>query len=557
MARGYFCLVLHTHLPFVRGAGVWPFGEATLFQAVAETYLPLLEAMYDLVAEGHSPKVTLGLTPILLEQLDDSALLSRLEAYLKDKRAMAQADGRRFQKEGPDQLADLAEFYRNWYDHLLTAFRRRFHRDLVGAFRRLQDEGHIEILTGAATHAYLPLLEHDSSIYGQLKVGVDTYRRHFGRDPQGIWLPECGYRPAYLKDGKPKPGIEEFLANLGLRYFFTDSYALTGGPLLGKVAGDVRGPYGAVPRRLLIAKTLEWPMAVQATTFRPYFVQDSPVAVFARNERTGLQVWSETFGYPGDPTYREFHRQAPDSGLQYWRVTGPAGDLGQKELYRPEPAMERVKEHARHFAGVVEAELEGYFQQGGEPGILAAAYDTELFGHWWFEGVAFLEEVLRLLDQHPTVKVATVQEYLELHPPREAIALPESSWGLGGGHATWLNPETKWMWPLIRRAEHWMEELVAAGTAARGRLRQVLNQAARELLLLEASDWPFLVTTQQAKGFSAGRFQKHLSRFHHLASIAQKGRVSREDTAYLKDVAESDNPFPNIDYRIFIARESD
>lgn len=554
MARSYFCLVLHSHIPFVRGAGAWPFGEETLFQVIAESYIPLLNALYDLVEEGHSPRITIGFTPILLEQLADPQLIRRFQKYLRDKKKVAEKDARRFRNGGQEQFQALAEFYSQWYAGLLDSFRHRFSGDLLSGFRHLQDEGHIEILTSASTHGYLPLLERDSSIYGQLKVGVETYRRHFRRPPQGIWLPECGYRPPYLKDGVIKPGVADFLNELGLGYFFTDTHALRGGPLLGKAAGDIIGPYASVPKRILLERQPE--RVSPATTFRPYFVEDTAMAVLARNERTGLQVWSESMGYPGDADYREFHRQASTSGLQYWRITAANTELGQKELYNPQWAAHRVREHAQHFAGVIAAELAGYASEDGEPGIVVAAYDTELFGHWWFEGMDFLKELIRRLHQHPEVELTTAAAYLERYPPQEAISLPESSWGQGGGHDTWLNPQTEWMWPLIHRAEQWMEELVAAYPVARGRLRQTLEQVARELLLLQASDWPFLVSTGQAQEFAAARFQKHLARFHHLATIAQKGRVDREDSQYLKQVVEGDNPFPEIDYRVFAARES-
>jgi len=283
MKKGAFTFVLHTHLPYVREAGRWPFGEEMLHQVIAESYIPLLDALYDLKEEGHRPRLTLGLTPILLEQLADPGILSRLEIYLQERLELAKGDLDKYEREGHGHLSYLARFYHDWYEEILISFRERYGRDLVGAFRRLQEEGTLEIITSAATHAYLPLMERDSTIYGQLKVGIDSYRRHFGQAPGGVWLPECGYRPAYLKEGRYKPGIEEFLADLDLRYFFTDTHALEGGPLLGKAAGDVIGPYGGVPRRKLVIS--EESLATKGTTFRPYFVHGTPVAVLGRSTR--------------------------------------------------------------------------------------------------------------------------------------------------------------------------------------------------------------------------------------------------------------------------------
>jgi 1,4-alpha-glucan branching enzyme len=402
----------------------------------------------------------------------------------------------------------------------------------------------------------LPLLDRDSSIYGQLKTGLETSRRLIGRAPTGVWLPECGYRPAYQLDSRYKPGIEEFLANLNLGYFFTDTSVVTGGRMVGKVAGDVVGPYGAVPERKLVVRADERPVAEKRTTMRPYYVQAANVAVYGREARTGEQVWAASTGYPGDFVYREFHRKDPNSGAQYWRITGAGIDLGQKELYEPARAFQRIYDHADHFVSTVAQLVRDYHSEHNQRGIVVSAYDTELFGHWWFEGVAWLKEVLRQLAQNPDVELTTAGDYLRTEPPTEVLALPESSWGKGGTHWTWLNPDTEWMWPLIHSAEKTMEGLVAAIPDAEGEQAQLLNQTARELLLVESSDWPFLMSTGQADEYASGRFQQHLARFNHLAAMARRGTpLSAADRRFLENVSELDNPFPQLDYRVFAARE--
>jgi len=559
MKKGAFTFVLHTHLPYVRNAGRWPHGEEMLHEAMAETYIPLLNALYDLKAEGFEPRLTIGLTPILVEQLADEDVKAHFELYLEERIELAEVDLERHRAAGHGHLAYLAEFYLDFYRGLLSSFRERYRRDLVGAFRRLQDEGNLDIITSAATHAYLPLMERDSTIHAQLKVGLESYRAHFGRAPKGIWLPECGYRPPFMResDGKSyyKPGLEEFLAELGLLYFFTDTHVIEGGRMVGKVVGDVIGPYGAMPVRKLVIPPEKRPQVARGTTFRPYYVRGAEVAVFGRDEGTGLQVWSATHGYPGDFLYREFHRKDDRSGLQYWRITGARVDLGQKDLYDPQRAFEQVRIHADHFVELVAGRLRDFHHRMGEYGVVVSAYDTELFGHWWFEGIAWLKEVLRRLERHQEVELTTARDYLESHPPREVLALPESSWGQGGGHWTWLNPDTEWMWPLIHAAERRMEQLVERHPQAAGAMREVLVQAARELLLLEASDWPFLITTGQAREYARGRFQAHLARFNHLASIADAGRMGEEARRFLQRTAEADNPFPGLDYRVFAGRE--
>jgi 1,4-alpha-glucan branching enzyme len=410
---GYFTFVLHSHIPYVRQAGRWPFGEETLHEVMAETYIPLLDALFDLKSEGVVPRLTLGLTPILLEQLADPLVLTHFELYVREKLELVHLDIARHAASGDDALLALGRYYQAWYEGILDSFTNRYHRDLVGAFRRLRDEGNLDILTSAATHGYLPLMERDSTIHGQLATGLASSRRHLGSAPAGIWLPECGYRPAYYKDGKSdylKPGIESFLANLNLQYFFTETNVITGGDLVGKVAGDAIGPYGAIPKRTLAVAPASEP--TEKTTFRPYYVAASPISVFGRDERTGMQVWSSAHGYPGDFAYREFHRKDDHSGLQYWRVTGARVALGKKDLYQPEAAQTQVSAHAAHFVRLVARRLGAYRKEHEAPGLIVSAYDTELYGHWWFEGVSWLKEVMRLLAAHPQVELCTAASYL-------------------------------------------------------------------------------------------------------------------------------------------------
>ncbi len=554
MVLGYFTFVLHSHLPYVRLAGRWPHGEEMLHQATAETYIPLLNALYELKAEGYSPRLTIGLTPILLEQLADADVRNHFDMYLEERLTLIEGDLARFELEGQIHLAYLARFYRDWYGGIRESFRQRYQRDLVGAFRRLQKDGNLEAITSAATHSYLPLMARDSSIYGQLQVGASSYWRQFDTRPRGIWLPECGYRPPFMEGERYRPGEEELLAELNLQYFFTDTHAIQGGRLVGKMAGDVAGPYGGLPKRRLVLPADERPQVTDRSVMRPYYVRAAKVAVFGRNERTGLQVWSASQGYPGDFLYREFHRKDSGSGMQYWRITSNTAGLGEKEPYDPYPAFQKVKDHAAHFVHLVREELKGFAATNKTPGIVVSAYDTELFGHWWFEGVAWLQEVLRQMEKSEDIGLTTTDRYLAEYPPDEVIDLPESSWGEGGGHWTWLNPETEWMWPLIHSAERRMEKLVAQHPEP-GEMARVLAQTARELVLLEASDWPFLTSTGQAREYAIGRFQQHLARFNALASLAERGEPLRPgDVEFLATAEEQDNPFPEIDYRAFRER---
>ena len=538
-SKGAFTFVLHSHLPYARMAGRWPHGEEWIHEAATETYLPLLAALFDLAEEGVRFRLTIGITPVLAEQLADADVLRNFEDYLADLEQRAISDVSRFERSGDEQRASIAQFHSERFNWLLSQFRTRFGRDLIGAFRRLQDSGYVEIASSAATHGYLPLFERDSSIRGQIETGVRTYERHFGRAPESFWLPECAYRPA--KDGRP--GLETFLAEAGVTTFFVETHTILGGNPVGKAQGDAVGPYGEVARRYTVPCADAAPPS-QRTTFEPYWVGEPRVAAIGRNMATGLQVWSADHGYPGDFWYREFHKKDGDSGLHYWRVTGARVDLGNKQLYHPGQAFDRVHEHAAHFAALVEEQAAHYHGSSGRYGIISSAYDTELFGHWWFEGVSWIQEVLRRLSASEVVDLTGAAEFVRKHPPEDVVELPEGSWGQQGTHFTWLNADTQWMWPIINAAQRRMEEILTKDHSN----GEAVAQLARELLLLESSDWPFLVTTGQARQYAELRFSQHVERFEALADQLESGEV---DANYLRDLQHRDNVFPDIDARDF------
>lgn len=557
---GAFTFVLHSHLPYARLAGRWPHGEEWIHEAASETYIPLLQQLYNLRDDGVPFRLTLGITPVLAEQLIDPDVIEHFDQYLDDKIEASKKDMVYFEQEetADPHLRYLAEWYKDWFEDIKKSFDQRFNRDIIGSFRRLQDEGYIEITTSAATHGYLPLLSRDSSINAQIKTGVRSYKRMFGRQPTGIWLPECAYRPAYFQNGgRIRPGIEHFLAENGLKVFFSETHAITGGKPVGVAAGDILGPYGAIKRRYVIPPSRTTPER-PATTYQAYYVSDtaaglnaeqhSDVAVIGRNNRSGMQVWAASTGYPGDPDYREFHKKAGTSGMQYWRVTGGTVELGDKDFYHPEWARYKVEQHAEHFAHLVGDLVREYHETTGKFGLIASNYDTELFGHWWFEGVAWLGKVLRLLAGDAEVELTTASRHIEQHPPQEVLTVPEGSWGAGGTHFTWDNQETHWMWEPIHEAEIRMEALVEQFPNPSADELTVINQTARELLLLQSSDWPFLVTTGQAREYSIRRFSQHVERFEKLAASLEGGHPNYE---LAHEFWELDKVFPDIDYRWF------
>lgn len=519
---------------------MWPFGEESVYECMAESYIPLLNAIDDLYKEGIQAKLTIGLTPILAEQLNDPDLHAGFDKFLLARIEAAKQDDLRFAARSRSAHPDfhhLSRFYLNWFEQIRSDFHERWGRDIIGALRRFQDLGLIEVTTSAATHCFSPLLKTDSSIYAQYKTGVNAYKRLFGREPKGFWLPECAYRPAF----DHRPGIEKWLYEVGIKYFFTESFVIEGGQ-----TAEVRrafGPYGNIE----YVPTAKRP-ATGLDTFEAYWLKDYPVAVLGRHEQAGFQVWSADHGYPGDGNYREFHKKDDVSGLHYWKLTSKKTDLGAKGIYNPEAAAVRVKENSDHYAGFIQQSLTDKFKQSHNPGVLVVSFDTELFGHWWFEGISWIKDVIRKLKKYTAVTMRTGSEYLDLSPPTKAIVLPESSWGAGGHFQVWLNNDTEWMWPIINQSEVIMEKLAADnGGKTSDIMQRALQQASRELFLLESSDWPFLISTGQAKDYAIERFNSHHERFKMIANMIQNNNI---DNAKLRELEDLDNPFAASDINV-------
>jgi 1,4-alpha-glucan branching enzyme len=556
---GSFSFIFHSHLPYVRKAGVWPFGEEWIHEALSETYIPLLDVFYNLIEEGAKPKATIGITPILAEQLNDPYLSERFQKYMEIRIEKCEKDIER--NSSNPKLRDLAIFYKDFFSNILSSYRERYKFNVIKAFKKLQDEGFIEIITSAATHGYLPLLGRDSAVNAQINVGIGSYKHLFGREPRGIWLPECAYRHGYNwispVEGKYsqkgfRPGIEKFLIDNKIKYFIVDTHTIEGGKTMGVYA--LRFPVLQKLYKQSVREYKEIEVDVPKTTFSPYLLKHNEdfIAIIGRNEKVGLQVWSGEWGYPGDGWYREFHKKDSISGLQYWRITGSDVDLGSKELYNPEMAFNRVCENSDHFANLVYSILSDYHIQTGKNGIVAAPYDTELFGHWWFEGPAWIKRVLKIMANMNELNLTTISDYLEEFNPEITIRIPESSWGEGGHHWVWLNQDTYWMWPHIYKSEKKMEDLAKKYRKTDDNfIKRVLNQAARELLLLESSDWPFLITTWQARDYASNRFTEHLDSFKNLVDAIEHGRKDEKFRRYLLTIEEKDKIFPEIDFTIY------
>jgi 1,4-alpha-glucan branching enzyme len=531
-----FVLALHSHLPYVLHHGRWPHGSDWLCEAALDSYLPLLEQLQALAATDTPAPLTIGFTPVLANQLASPVFAQELEAFFDQREAACKEAPASLAATGDTALRPVVDFWESRFRRLRNLF-HSLDRDIVGAFRRLQDAGRLEIIGSAATHGYLPLLGRDESIRLQLAVGRREHRRLFGRDPAGCWLPECAYRP---RAGK-RPGIEEHLAAAGFRYFFTDAHLAQ--------AGEALGTYAEVPlgAERFDAERPDTPAGTAArpvrSPYRAYRVTPPgakrSVAALVRDPRSSMQVWSRHRGYPGDEWYLEFHKIRWPGGLKLWRVTGPDVDLGAKRPYEPAAALGRAHEHARHFAHL----LAGIAGERGA-GVVVAPFDTELFGHWWFEGVDFLADVYRELGHHPDVRPATASQHLADHAPRVGVRLAEGSWGVNGDHTMWLNDRTAWTWPRLRALEgaFWTTARQALASPA---ARPTLAQAARELLLAQASDWQFMISTGAVPDYAERRFKLHCDDAERLLATLTSGS-SGDGARLAAELERRDGLFPNV-----------
>ena len=559
---GFLSLTLHAHLPYVVNHGTWPHGMEWLHEAAAETYLPLLRVLGNLERDGIALHCNLNLSPILLEQLAHPVFLAEFPKYLGRKIVAAREDEAFFVQSGEVHYAQTARLWHRFFTQALEDF-NALGQNLIAGFRHFNDAGLIDINTCAATHGYLPLLGTDESVRAQVRIGVQTHRRHIGKDPRGVWSPECGYRPAGFWDypvldqgatehhpGFNRIGIEQAFSESNLEFFYVDTH-------LVEASEPTRSPYDSQQAARRAAITVEPPPQPHRRLYQPYFVQGShsdpgrPVTVFPRDPRTGLQVWSAENGYPGDPNYLDFHKKRWPGGHRYWRVTGPHADMGDKQPYQPQEAAERVRVHAKHFVQLVADALAGAME-GDVPPILCAPFDAELFGHWWFEGPQWLEAVARELHQHPSgIALTSSAEYLDHYPRAGYIAMPEGSWGSEGKNQVWMNPETSWTYTFIYPAELYVREVCTNGAWRESDLgKQIVQQLCRELLLLESSDWQFLITTGAARDYAELRFTTHNDQFNELKNFWQTlestGSISAEQQTRLTEILTRDGIFADL-----------
>ena len=508
--HGELALVLHAHLPYVHSTEPGSLEEDWYFQALLECYLPLLEVLEAAAADPQQqPRLSMGLSPTLLSLLSNTTLSERFGPWLAVRQELLLQAPAGYEPGAADLAQQLSNAADTW---------QRCSGNLLPRFQHLQQAGVLDLLTCAATHGYLPLLRDcPEAVRAQLLTAVREHQRLLGVRPQGIWLPECAYYE----------GLDRLLVSCGLRYAILDAHGL--------LHGQPRPRYG-----------------VYAPICTP-----AGMAFFGRDSESTLPVWSARDGYPGDASYREFHRDLgwdlPDGeleqrgidcrrplGLKLHRVSGRECGLDEKQPYEPAAAHAAVRRDATHYLQGRASHLEHLGQAMQRPPLLVAPFDAELFGHWWFEGPQFLAALFRQA-QETGVRLVTLRESLSGSDPLQVCRPSPSSWGQGGYHDYWINETNAWVVAEWQRASQAMVARVGRGVGSPAQ-RDLLTQAGRELLLAQSSDWSFILRAGTTTGLAKERIERHLDRFWRLLDAIENG--TELPAKWLKAIAIEDGLFP-------------
>ncbi len=524
--KGYVSFVLHAHLPFVHHPESENYlEEEWLYEAISETYIPLLLSFQKLVEEGVDFRITMTMTPPLLEMLASPLLQKRYIKYLKKHIELCEKEVKRTVYD--ERVNRLSHYYLDRYTNDLHIFKDVYNCNIITGFKHFQELGVLEIITCGATHGYFPILYvNENTVKAQIGVGVQTYEKHFGRKPRGIWLPECGYVPE----------ADKYLKEFGIEYIITESH--------GILYADPAPIYG---------------------TFAP-IVSHGGIVAFGRDIESSRQVWSSINGYPGDFNYREFYRDIGyeadydyikpyitydgvrvNTGIKYYRITGKTEN---KDYYDVQWAKDSAEKQAGHFLDCRTKQINHLAPLMENPPIILCPYDAELYGHWWYEGPYWLYILFKKIHfDQDNFKLITPSEYIDRFPNMQIATPCRSSWGANGYSEVWLNPSNDYAHRHLHVAGDRMVELAHLFPNEQDKLKkEALNQCARELLLAQSSDWLFIITNGTMVDYAKKRIKDHIGRFTKLYEQIKTDNINKD---FLKDLQEKDAIFKDIDYMIY------
>lgn len=528
MKKNRINFIFNAHLPFVRHPEYPKFLEEDwLFEAINESYLPMLRMMYALRDEKVPFKLTFSLSPTLCSMLDDPLLRERFLNYMNEHLELGQKEMERLSND-PQKLR-LANMYLEGLSKNLAFYSGKCSNDILSAFNQLSSEGYLELITTTATHAFLPAYkDYPIAVNAQVETGMIEHLRTFERMSEGFWLPECGYYP----------GLEDILARHNIKWTSLSSQAFflsQDEPKTGCYA-PVKCPNG--------------------------------LYCFARDYNLTSLIWSSTEGYPCDADYREFYRDIgydlpldyirpyihePDvrvfTGFKYWAITGKTSD---KVVYDPDKAAMKVDAHSSNFLYHIKSVGDLVGPSLPNDPIYTLSFDAELFGHWWFEGVKFLEAVIRKVALDDSMVLTTPGQCIKLGEEVQTLRPAYSTWGDGGYSQVWVDSSSNaWAYRHAFKSLERMTELAERFPDQKSLKQRSLSQAARETLLLMASDWPFIIHNHSSEEYARKRLTGHIQNLNLVYENMCRNAVNTE---WLVKAERRDNLFPWLDYNVFNSR---
>ncbi len=494
MTKTSINLVLQGHLPFVKEPDYPQFLEETwFFEGLTETYIPLVQMLQRLRAKGIQSHITLSLSATLISMMQDELLQERFITHLD---ALIDIGDRELARlEGQGAIYELAKGYKEQYIAIKHFFDKVLGRDLIKALRDLADAGTLSLITTAATHAYLPLYQgYPRAVSAQIEEGLIAFEQAFNRRPQSFWLPECGFYP----------GLEKILRKHGIRYTYVAAH-------------------GALFAESSLEKGL----------YEPIKDPKSGMVFFPRHYAACQDIWDQHSGYPSEAVYREFYRDIGFSldmeylsteehplpgriftGYKYYSITSL--DSNTKELYDPAAAKKRVAENVENFIYRRKEERRLFPESYDGAPIITVALNADLFGHWWHEGIDWLEQFIMRMQDERELMLSTAEEYIKLFPPKVKGLPALSSWGHKGYTASWLSDNTQGIYPYIFAYIKSVEACLDRYPETQNIKKQALDQLVREMLLSMGSDWVFLLGSGGYQDFAFRQIKESLENMRNI-----------------------------------------
>ncbi len=528
MHKAQYFLILHAHLPFIKHPEDENFLEELWFyEALSETYIPLLKFLQKIKKENLNFKINISLSPTLLSMLDDNLLKNRFISFLEKRIKLSEKEIIRT-KNNP-KLNELAKFYYKFFSDTLKIYTDELQTNIIEKFKKFYQEDIIELFTTSATHAFLPFFEFQPDLVNaQIKIGLKTFQYYFGFSPEGIWIPECGYYD----------GLDNILLKNNIKYTIVDSHAF----LFGK------------PKPI-------------TSIYLPVKTQKG-LTLFARDMNLSELIWNAQTGYPGNEYYREFHKDLSselsyeelkpcthpagfrmNTSIKYYRISDKNSD--NKKLYDIKKAQFQTKIDAEDYISKLKTIAEDLISYINIPPVIVTPFDAELFGHWWFEGIDFIYEFAKKLNNNTQLLCTSkLSDYIKKFPPVLNCEPSPSSWGLNGYNEMWLNNRTDWIYPLVHQTGDFYLNLISnISTSSLNKVQEkIILQMGKELLLAQSSDWPFIIRSQTTTKYATFRVKDHIANFYKLYNMYKTNQI---DIDYLNKRCNQYNLFKNISINDF------